>query len=357
MERPFTFEAEPFEADWESDAALGLPELEQESGWQGEVNRSSREFIRWVQCSLNRILGLRLAEDGIMGRQTRSAIRSFQQRSRLGVDGIVGSQTQRALIAAGACPLPGVPPTPTPQLVVRKRSSAMTADERNRFIRVMRTLIDARPDPNSFGLLVRIHDGPHRMHGMAGPPGTQRFLPWHRRYLLDLERMVRAADPQAFIPYWDWTTERGVPSWLTSFTPTARAARTSGVDISVFRDPGPASALPTTGDIATILRASTYTEFTTLLEEGPHNRVHVWVGGFDPRTGEGGTMSRIETAPADPLFWLHHAQVDRIWSIWQQSHPGQGPSVPSGPSDRLDPWPETVAQMASITALRYTYGP
>jgi peptidoglycan hydrolase-like protein with peptidoglycan-binding domain len=78
-----------------------------EETWEGEVNRGSRDYIRWVQQSLNKILGLRLAVDGIIGSQTRSAIRSFQRRERLAVDGVVGSQTERALMAAGAKPPPG----------------------------------------------------------------------------------------------------------------------------------------------------------------------------------------------------------------------------------------------------------
>lgn len=71
-----------------------------EARWESEVNRSSKEFIRWVQTALNKILGLRLAVDGIAGPATRSAIRSFQQQRRLTVDGIVGPQTEAALKAA-----------------------------------------------------------------------------------------------------------------------------------------------------------------------------------------------------------------------------------------------------------------
>jgi peptidoglycan hydrolase-like protein with peptidoglycan-binding domain len=74
--------------------------------WEGEVSRSSPAYIRWVQSSLNRIMGLRLAVDGIMGSQTRSAVRSFQQQRGLVVDGVVGSRTEAALIAAGAGPPP-----------------------------------------------------------------------------------------------------------------------------------------------------------------------------------------------------------------------------------------------------------
>ena len=105
MNRQFTYEVEPFE-------------FETEAGkWEDEVNRSSRDYIKWVQQSLNQILGLWLAIDGISGTQTRSAVRSFQQQRGLTVDGIVGLQTEAALIAAGAGNPPGMgstSPTPAP---------------------------------------------------------------------------------------------------------------------------------------------------------------------------------------------------------------------------------------------------
>jgi len=83
--------------------------------WEGEVSRISPAYVRWVQQSLNRVLNLRLAEDGLMGTQTRSAVRSFQQRSGLQADGSVGPQTEKALVAAGAIPPPAAGATsPTP---------------------------------------------------------------------------------------------------------------------------------------------------------------------------------------------------------------------------------------------------
>ena len=85
--------------------------------WLGEMSQENPDYTRWVQQSLNRIMGLRLAVDGQTGRQTRSAIRSFQNRSRLSVDGVVGPRTEEALVAAGASRPPGgrvVAPQPTP---------------------------------------------------------------------------------------------------------------------------------------------------------------------------------------------------------------------------------------------------
>ncbi|NLD70774.1 MAG: hypothetical protein GX644_18430 [Limnobacter sp.] len=70
--------------------------------FESAVDRSSRTYAIWIQSSLNRILGVQLALDGIVGTLTRSAIRSFQTRSGLAADGIVGPLTEAALIRAGA---------------------------------------------------------------------------------------------------------------------------------------------------------------------------------------------------------------------------------------------------------------
>ncbi len=65
------------------------------------------EYIRWVQSTLNRILGMRLPLDGVLTSATRSAIRSFQERENLPGTGIVGPDTERALIAARSGQSPG----------------------------------------------------------------------------------------------------------------------------------------------------------------------------------------------------------------------------------------------------------
>jgi peptidoglycan hydrolase-like protein with peptidoglycan-binding domain len=97
--------ADSLSSAWEDLEALDLDLTDVE--WEGEVNRTSREYIRWVQSSLNRIMGLRLAVDGINGPKTQSAIRSFQAQKGLSVDGIVGPITESALVAAGAGRPPG----------------------------------------------------------------------------------------------------------------------------------------------------------------------------------------------------------------------------------------------------------
>jgi hypothetical protein len=90
---------------------LGELEFEQEIG-----SRNTPEYRRWVQASLNQLQGSGLVVDGVIGRNTRSAIRAFQRRHQLIADGIVGPLTEAALIRTGARPPPtGSPSPPVPQ--------------------------------------------------------------------------------------------------------------------------------------------------------------------------------------------------------------------------------------------------
>lgn len=66
-------------------------------------------------------------------------------------------------------------------------------------------------------------------------------------------------------------------------------------------------------------------------KERMHNLVHVTVGGTfsrpqtDPQSpARAGTMSIITDSPNDPVFFLHHAQIDRLWALWQAHHGGLG---------------------------------
>jgi tyrosinase len=229
-------------------------------------------------------------------------------------------------------------------MAVRKKASAMTVAEQNRFKNVITQLINRPGDPNPYGTLVGRHaNHAHNMHPFMGPVGLQRFLPWHRVYLLKVERMGQAIDPLFFIPYWNWTTQRVVPPWLATFKPTVKVP---GPNITVTRNPPrPGTTLPTSAQITAVLARTTFTPFVTDLD-GPHGRVHNWCNG---------TMSSITNSPVDPLFWLHHAMIDRIWAIWQAAHPGRNPSL-TGADRIMDPWPETEVLVRSIAALGYSYG-
>ena len=227
-------------------------------------------------------------------------------------------------------------------MAIRKRTSALSAQEQQRYVSGVNALIQN----GAYGRLVAIHaDMSHMQHGSMGPVGRQRFLPWHRDFLLNFEKALQALDPQAFVPYWDWTVDRTIPSFMTSVLPQVTVP---GVrqPIHVHRSLGRTGRLASAFEVESLETntSMTYTSFTSALE-GFHNDVHNWVGG---------TMHNIMVSPADPMFWLHHAQVDRIWSSWQTRNPNKLSSVPAN-EDVLDPWPEKIEQVQSIAQLGYSY--
>jgi hypothetical protein len=91
------------------------------------------------------------------------------------------------------------------------------------------------------------------------------------------------------------------------------------------------------------------------LEFTPHNDVHVAIGGW---------MGDPDQAALDPIFWLHHANIDRLWSVWLGQ--GGGRANPSAPAWLTQPFPfhDESGTLTSLTAadvvdtvsqLGYTY--
>ena len=69
-------------------------------------------------------------------------------------------------------------------------------------------------------------------------------------------------------------------------------------------------------------------------------------------------MSAVPTAAYDPVFWSHHAMIDRLWYIKAPlvANQSKGRATAGGPlSVVLSPFPMTVAQTLDIANLRYEY--
>jgi tyrosinase len=214
----------------------------------------------------------------------------------------------------------------------RKDHRKLTTDEQNRFLTAY-TQVNLM---GALGPLVDIHSNSvHQMHG------NPRFLPWHRIYLLRLEELLHMIDPSVCIPYWNSSEEQAFPSWLLGFTPTVNLI--TGTH-TVTRNIGMFATLPNAADVAAATANTTFAAMGPALE-GIHNSGHVWVGG---------SMGIIATAPADPVFWMHHAEIDRRWYLWQQTHVGKHPSL-SGPAATMDPWTEAEVDTRDITALGVAY--
>jgi tyrosinase len=157
------------------------------------------------------------------------------------------------------------------------------------------------------------------------------FLTWHRMYLYYFERIVEKIVGEPFaIPYWaylpDGSGRRKLPTAFLSETegqknPLYFGARNdefkasgTGFETDEEVDAGPAlrtsQLLPKSNP--QLLRPDMRTGFISYLEGTPHGSVHVAVG-----TADG--MGAFPKAARDPIFWLHHANIDRLWESWRRA--------------------------------------
>ncbi|MCX3286212.1 tyrosinase family protein [Streptomyces sp. NEAU-H22] len=284
----------------------------------------------------------------------------------------------------------------------RKDVSTLTRTEKRRFVKAMLE-VKRRGEYDEF---VRTHIEYYTSDGEDGlrtAHMTPSFLPWHRQFLLDLEKALRRVDASVSVPYWDWTRDRTTTSapWTADLLggtgrrsdrrvmtgPFAYAEGNwtikEGVtdeefltrDLGRTRDP---IRLPTKAELERALKDPVYDAspwdstagkgFRNKLEgwgsgRGSaswqnHNRVHRWVGG----AMVGGASVN------DPVFWLHHAFVDLVWSRWQRRHREHRylPAKPPGPGsaqyrrvvarhEKLPPWDVTPDQLEDHEHI-YRYG-
>ena len=215
-------------------------------------------------------------------------------------------------------------------------------------------------DPNSFATIASFHGGPPIAYCSHGAPG---FFTWHRAYLMAFENALRVLGCQVTLPYWDWSSgpSTGVPAACRQPTYVNRAGAT--VANPLYSGPRPAGGQTTRrADIDTTAyddlaagaqAAMSEVDFVSFQNQisGVHGSVHV-------RTG--GDMTAVPTAAYDPIFYLHHANVDRIWADWQVAHPGPLPAAEA--SFQLQPFPrpysvawQTGSDVESTAALGYRY--
>ncbi|MET9968653.1 tyrosinase family protein [Streptomyces sp. NPDC006356] len=283
---------------------------------------------------------------------------------------------------------------------VRKNVSKLTRTERRRFVEA---LLEVKRS-GEYDEFVRLHIQHFRGDGDRGLRAahmTPSFLPWHRRFVLDLENALRRVDDSVTVPYWDWTRDRSTTSvpWTDDLLggngrsvdrqvmsgPFAFAtgnwtlrARITNVEF-LTRDLGRSRRpidLPTRDDLNWALKDPVYdvSPWDSTVTKGfrnkmegwgrssnpwrNHNRVHRWVGG----AMLGGASVN------DPVFWLVHAFMDMQWQRWQRRHrkhryvpakpPGRG-SAQYGRivarHEKLPPWDVTPDELEDMSAI-YRYG-
>jgi tyrosinase len=271
----------------------------------------------------------------------------------------------------------------------RKNQNALTAAEKRSFVAAVLEL--KRTD--RYDGFVRTHNTFFTTDSDFGARVAHRgpsFLPWHRRFLLDFERALQAVDPTVNLPYWDWTTDRSPTSslWAADFmggngrpgdrykVMTGPFAFDSGgwtlterVDTREYlrREFGVLTpTLPTAAEVDEVLRVTPYdappwnsasrSGFRNRLEGGVgpdlHNRVHTWVGG--------NMVSGM--SPNDPVFWLHHCFVDKLWMDWQERHRNDNGYLPTAATANvvhvtgtMRPWGDVTPADMQDHRRFYTY--
>jgi tyrosinase len=214
--------------------------------------------------------------------------------------------------------------------------------------------------------------------------GNPLFLPWHRVFVRFLELDLQHADRQRgndgkiAVPYWNWDNDRSetFKLWTDAiagpFSTEADGRMTSGFfraknaappgDWVIYRLSGgaiseaapnylmrhvkgaPASPIPPNA-VDFLMGFAEYdsppfdtsAQFRSNLED-IHGDVHVWIGGRD------GHMRNVAVSPNDIVFFMHHCNVDRIWSRWQRDHRRANQYPPFGllpglrKADLMEPW-------------------
>jgi tyrosinase len=247
-------------------------------------------------------------------------------------NGDVTIQARRGATLVGSVPV---------MVRIRKNANSLTAGERNRFVAAFANL-------NNQGA-GRFADF-RNMHTAVSSPqahGASGFLPWHRAYLLDLERELQAIDASVALPYWRF--DRPAPNlFTTDFFGVSNAAgtvqfsntnplqfwTTDGVQ-GINRGPRnnwnpttqPGPGVITEAD--TLALGTQYPAFRTM-EDNPHGTAHTRWNGF---------IRQIPTAAKDPLFFLLHCNVDRLWAKWQRQNgrfnPALAASYDSNPTNPI----------------------
>lgn len=210
---------------------------------------------------------------------------------------------------------------------IRKNAVKLSAAERDRFLLALGKLNNAGQGVFQGFRDTHVTDSLDEAHGFPG------FPPWHRAYILDLERALQGIDSSVTLPYWRFDqTATALFDMAFLGMPPANPAQGDTIQFphghalefwktdtldSIDRrpffninGPPPTQLLGRPNVITqaeTMLLGTRYDRFRRM-EGAPHGPAHT---SFD------GPINDPATAPKDPLFFLLHANVDRLWAFWQ----------------------------------------
>lgn len=253
----------------------------------------------------------------------------------------------------------------------RKDIRALTQTEISAYIAAVRAQM-TRPttnSPSAYDRHVNVH-----INFQSTIHGYPNFFPWHRIYLKHFELLIQKTCRTCTIPYWDWAADSQAPERSIIFGSAYFGGNGSGSSLCVttgqfqtwrpfypnshcltrrFNSGSRITAFHSTEVVnADISRSSTYNALRNAIEYGSHAVVH---------NGIGSDFARM-VSPNDPLFWCHHAMVDRIWDLWQwrvTDWTNYSGTNADGSSARLTnvlrPFVETVQQAMDVWDYCYYY--
>jgi hypothetical protein len=184
-------------------------------------------------------------------------------------------------------------------------------------------------------------------HDKAGT-SLIHFLSWHRFFINYFERIVRRLSGKSdfALPYWDYTsttnvdTNRRMPAEFT--IPPSQSFNNSLYEESRFRPLNAGSPIDSRWaeqnlNVDALFQSTDFETFNSTIDGKPHGVMHDYIGlgpgyldlidwRWNPiwqKYTVGGMMAWVETAGFDPIFWLHHSNIDRLWEKWTRSARGQ----------------------------------
>lgn len=225
---------------------------------------------------------------------------------------------------------PNVLSTTALMVRIRKNANQLRTGERNRFLSALAQLNNSGIGPFSDFPDVHSEDGVREAHRNYG------FLPWHRAFLLDLERELQRVDASVALPYWkfDEVARKVFSAAFMGFTQSGASmvtldpsnpiagwtTVTQGIPRIPFFNQRTQSPMVLSdqqtldlGDPGDLFanfsrQPSNINPQLMGIEFNPHGDAHNHFAG---------DISGISTAARDPLFFLLHCNVDRLWAKWQ----------------------------------------
>ncbi len=176
-----------------------------------------------------------------------------------------------------------------------------------------------------------------------------QFLIWHRLYIWHFEKIIRSfsKNKEFALPFWKYVDPnfRKMPPELRAKTSSLYTK--DRLDSLNTGDPISASFARVSLDSATASanEAKTYSVFNNQIDAAPHGAMHDYIGGgwsytpmfnsiyqAGPYTATDtlfGWMAHVPSAGFDPVFWLHHANIDFLWNEWENGPNGERPPLDS----------------------------